>query len=153
MPAGFVLGGPASAAGFFATGAGQLPYFVARRIDRNSRSITLEDTPPRQRAILFTGAPGMGKSVELNRAERGAAGIDSLIMRVDASPREALEIRFSRAVLTAIPAIQNRYGRRAARQLKKFAGSDTVTVCELVAAPKARPPAVGRTTVCIASLM
>jgi len=37
--------------------------------------------------------------------------------------------------------------------LKKEAGSETVTVCELAAAPKARPPAVGRTTVWTTSLM
>src|SRR5258707_43774 len=36
---------------------------------------------------------------------------------------------------------------------KKSPGLDTVTVDELDAAPKARPPAVGRTTVCTRSLM
>src|SRR3954454_12907006 len=35
---------------------------------------------------------------------------------------------------------------------KKPAGSETVTVCDDEPAPKARPPAVGRTTVCTTSL-
>ena len=36
--------------------------------------------------------------------------------------------------------------------VKNSAGFDTVTVCELDAAPKASPPAVGRTIVCTTSL-
>jgi len=73
-------------AGPFATGSGRVPEYLAVRTDAAGRSISLADFPPQRRAVLLTGAQGMGKSVELTRAEQLARQAGAIVMRIDASP-------------------------------------------------------------------
>ncbi|WP_433002824.1 AAA family ATPase [Kribbella sp. CA-294648] len=107
-------------AGPFATGSGRLPEYVAVRTDSSGRSISLADYPPQRWAVLLTGAQGMGKSVELTRAELAARQAGAIVVRVDASPREALEDRFARAVTQDLGSLRKQHGFRAVRKLNKL---------------------------------
>lgn len=100
-------------------GTHRRPAHTVTRTDRSGRSISLPDTPPRSRSVLFTGAPGMGKSIELDLAQALARHQGWTCVRVDASPREPLENRFVRAVSEDLGGMRKRHGHRALRRLKK----------------------------------
>lgn len=97
----------------------QPPEYWAARVDPTGRPISLPDTAPRGNAVLFTGPPGMGKSLELDRAEALARQQGCLTVRVDASPREPLENRFVRAIGEDLGRLRKDHGFWALRKLKK----------------------------------
>jgi hypothetical protein len=103
----------------FALGDGRSPGYSVVRTDHAGRSISLPDRPPGRHAVLFTGAPGMGKSVELARTEEFARRRGWPVFRIDASPREPIEDRFARSVGEDLGGLRKRYGFFAIRRLKK----------------------------------
>lgn len=69
-----------------------------RRTDGSGRSIYLADRPASAPTVIFTGAPGMGKSYALAHAADAARANGDLVLRIDAGSRERLEKRLARAV-------------------------------------------------------
>ncbi|TDD29934.1 ATP-binding protein [Kribbella turkmenica] len=96
------------------------PAYTVTRTDRFGRPISLDLRTPEGNSVLFTGPPGMGKTVELDRAQALAEQQGWIGIRVDASPREPLENRFVRRVTDDLGAIRKRYGMLGARRLKKL---------------------------------
>jgi hypothetical protein len=96
------------------------PAYTVTRTDRFGRPISLDLRTPEGNSVLFTGPPGMGKSLELDRAEALARKQGWVGIRVDASPREPLENRFVRKVTEDLGTIRKRYGMLGARRLKKL---------------------------------
>jgi hypothetical protein len=72
--------------------------FMINRTDGTGRSIYLQDRPAAAPTVIFTGAPGMGKSYSLGRATEAARRNGDLVFRIDAGSREPLEQRLARAV-------------------------------------------------------
>lgn len=96
-----------------------VPGHPLLRVDGTGRSISLVDTPPGSRSVLFTGPPGMGKTAELNRFQAFAQQQGWPVFRVDASAREGLENRFARAVGDDLGILRKEHGFWATRKLKK----------------------------------
>ena len=93
--------------------------FLASRTDGAGRPISLDQRQPDKNTLVFTGAPGMGKSVELDRAEALARSNNWICIRVDVPTTEPLEMRFARAVKQELPALQKRFGIVPLLGLKK----------------------------------
>ncbi|SDS06086.1 AAA family ATPase [Microlunatus soli] len=72
--------------------------FVINRADEYGRSIYLRDRPANARSVIFTGAPGSGKSFVLRHAAEQARAAGDLVIRIDASSREPLQSRMTRAI-------------------------------------------------------
>lgn len=72
--------------------------YTISRTDGTGRSIYLQDRPASAPTVIFTGAPGMGKSFALSRATKAARGNGDLVFMIDAGSREPLEKRLARAV-------------------------------------------------------
>jgi hypothetical protein len=100
-------------------GTPRRPAYIVTRTDQLGRPISLERRGPASTSVLFTGGPGMGKSLELDRTERVARQNGWTCVRVDASPREPLENRFVRAVSEDLGGLRKRYGFFSLRKLKK----------------------------------
>jgi len=96
------------------------PAHTITRTDRFGRPISLDLRTPEGNSVLFTGPPGMGKTLELDRAEALAKRQGWVGIRVDASPREPLENRFVRKVTEDLGTIRKRYGMLGARRLNKL---------------------------------
>ena len=96
-----------------------MPITPIARYDHTGRSISLTDTPPRAKAVLFTGAPGMGKSVELDRTERMARQQGWMVYRVDASSRDPIEHRFGRTVGDDLQRLRKEHGFWRLRKLRQ----------------------------------
>ena len=95
------------------------PAYMITRTDQLGRPISLERRGPTSKSVLFTGGPGMGKSLELDRAQQVARQNGWTCVRVDASPREPLENRFVRAVSEDLGGLRKKYGFFSLRKLKK----------------------------------
>ena len=95
------------------------PAYMVTRTDQQGRPISLDLRTPESNSVLFTGAPGMGKSLELDRAQELARQNGWTCIRVDATPREPLENRFVRAVTEDLGGLRKRFGRFSLRNLKK----------------------------------
>lgn len=95
------------------------PAYTVTRTDQLGRPISLDRRPPEGNSVLFTGGPGMGKSLELDRAQALARQNGWTCLRVDASPREPLENRFVRAVSEDLGGLRKRHGFFSLRKLKK----------------------------------
>lgn len=80
--------------------------YMINRTDGAGRSIYLQDRPASAPTVIFTGAPGMGKSYALGRAAQAARDRADLVLTIDAGSREPLEKRLARAV-------QDRYNELA----------------------------------------
>lgn len=100
-------------------GTARRPAYMVTRTDQQGRPISLDRRPPEGNSVLFTGSPGMGKSLELDRAQQYAQQNGWTCIRVDASPREPLENRFVRAVSEDLGGLRKRHGFFALRKLKK----------------------------------
>ncbi|ONI67723.1 ATP-binding protein [Kribbella sp. ALI-6-A] len=100
-------------------GTPQRPAMPVTRIDAAGRPISLDLRPPERNTVLFTGAPGMGKSLELGKAQELARQQGWPCVRVDASPREPLENRFVRAATRELGGLRKQYGFLGLRKLKK----------------------------------
>ena len=72
--------------------------FMINRVDQEGRSIYLSDRPAHTHAVVFTGAPGMGKSYLLHQTAEQARDDGRLVIKVDASSREPLQNRMTRAI-------------------------------------------------------
>src|SRR5436309_1846506 len=95
------------------------PAYTVTRTDRLGRTISLDDRLPDSTATLFTGPPGIGKSLELERAQALAARRGWTAIRVEASAREPLENRFTRAIAAELSTLRERYGSLRVRKLRK----------------------------------
>ncbi|MDX6264751.1 MAG: hypothetical protein QOH84_6439, partial [Kribbellaceae bacterium] len=100
-------------------GTPRRPAYTVTRTDRLGRPISLDRREPEGNSVLFTGGPGMGKSLELERAQALAQRNGWIAVRVDASPREPLENRFVRAVSEDLGGLRKQHGYFALRKLKK----------------------------------
>jgi hypothetical protein len=100
-------------------GTPRRPAYVVTRTDEAGQPISLDHRRPEKKAVLFTGAPGMGKSLELDRAQALARQQAWTCIRVDASPREPLENRFVRAVSEDLGGLRKKHGYFGLRKLKK----------------------------------
>jgi len=100
-------------------GTPRRPAYVVTRTNQAGQPISLDIRPPEKKAVLFTGAPGMGKSLELDRAQALAQQQGWTCIRVDASPREPLENRFVRAVTEDLGGLRKKHGYFGLRKLKK----------------------------------
>jgi hypothetical protein len=100
-------------------GTPRRPAYAVTRTDQLGRPISLDRRAPEGNSVLFTGGPGMGKSLELDRAQELARRNGWTAVRVDASPREPLENRFVRAVSEDLGGLRKRHGYFALRKLKK----------------------------------
>ncbi|ADB29212.1 hypothetical protein Kfla_0083 [Kribbella flavida DSM 17836] len=100
-------------------GTPRRPAYTVTRTDPSGQPISLDLRGPSGHSVLFTGAPGMGKTVELDRAQQLARQNGWTCLRVDASPREPLENRFVRAATQDLGGMRKRYGFFALRKLKK----------------------------------
>ncbi len=101
-------------------GSARRPAYMVTRTDERGRPISLDLRPPEGNSVLFTGGPGMGSSLELDRAQQLAIRSGWTCVRVDASPRETLENRFVRAVSEDLGGLRKRFGYFAVRRLKKI---------------------------------
>jgi hypothetical protein len=95
------------------------PAKVVTRTDRQGRPISLEHRLPESKTVLFTGPPGLGKSLELDRAAELAKQPGWIGVRLDASADDPLENRFVRALNADLGTLRKRHGQRAVRTLKK----------------------------------
>lgn len=106
-------------------GTPRRPAYTVTRTDRLGRPISLGDVLPESKAILFTGPPGMGKSRELDQAEELAARNGWTAIRVEASARDPLENRFTRAIKADLDKLRSRFGylrvRKTVRDLTQRA--------------------------------
>lgn len=100
-------------------GTPRRPAYAVTRTDQLGRPISLDRRAPEGNSVLFTGGPGMGKSLELDRAQALARQNGWIAVRVDASPREPLENRFVRAVSEDLGGLRKQHGYFALRKLKK----------------------------------
>ncbi|MEU4290702.1 AAA family ATPase [Kribbella sp. NPDC026596] len=100
-------------------GTPRRPAHTVTRTDRLGRAISLGDVLPESKAILFTGPPGMGKSRELDQAQELAARNGWTAIRVEASARDPLENRFTRAIKADLDKLRSRFGHRRVRKLRK----------------------------------
>jgi hypothetical protein len=85
------------------------PAYVVTRTDQGGQPISLDLRPPEKKIVLFTGAPGMGKSLELDRAQAHAKEQGWTCIRVYAG-REPLESRFVKAVTEDLDGLRKKYG-------------------------------------------
>lgn len=72
--------------------------YMINRTDGAGRSVYLQDRPASAPTVIFTGAPGLGKSYALDRAVQAARESGDLVLKIDAGSREPLEKRLARAV-------------------------------------------------------
>jgi len=100
-------------------GTPRRPAYTVTRTDLLGRPISLGDNLPESKAILFTGPPGMGKSRELDQARELAAQQGWTAIRVEASARDPLENRFTRAISADLDKLRERYGWLRVRKLRK----------------------------------
>jgi hypothetical protein len=100
-------------------GTRRRPAYVVTRTNLDGQPISLDNRPPEKKAVLFTGAPGMGTSLELDRAQALAQQQGWTCIRVDASKYEPLENRFVRAVTEDLGGLRKKFGRFGLRKLKK----------------------------------
>ncbi|QNE19934.1 ATP-binding protein [Kribbella qitaiheensis] len=100
-------------------GTPRQPAYMITRTDQLGRPISLDRRGPASTSVLFTGGPGMGKSLELDRAQQVAKQNGWTCVRVDASPREPLENRFVRAVSEDLGGLRKKHGFFSLRKLKK----------------------------------
>lgn len=103
--------------------AGRRPHAVATieasRADRSGAALSLLHRRPEQPAVLLYGRRGMGTSFQLDQFAAATATQGWRVLRVDASPTDPIELRFSRAVKRLIPDVRREHGRRAANELKE----------------------------------
>ncbi|MFI6679755.1 ATP-binding protein [Kribbella sp. NPDC050470] len=102
-------------------GTPRYPAYTVDRKDHFGRPISVDLRTPESHSVLFTGPPGMGKSLELDRAGALAKREGWLAIRADASPEEPLEYRLSRYLTDNLDTIKKQYGRGAAKELGKIA--------------------------------
>ncbi|MFI5734450.1 hypothetical protein ACIA49_30315 [Kribbella sp. NPDC051587] len=110
---------PAPAVAVKTIGTTRLPVHQVDRKDGEGRPLSLDQRTPSSTTVLFTGAPGMGTSHELDRAEKLAVQQGWTSVRIEASPREPLENRLIRAISQDLDTFRTQYGAVAARALSK----------------------------------
>ncbi|MEU4605072.1 AAA family ATPase [Kribbella sp. NPDC023972] len=97
------------------------PAHTVVRKDRYGRPISVDLRTAEAHTVLFTGPPGLGKSVELDRAEALTKRQGWIGIRVDASPTEPLENRIARSITDNFRTYRRHFGVLAAWRLKKTA--------------------------------
>ncbi|GAA1709151.1 hypothetical protein GCM10009745_66320 [Kribbella yunnanensis] len=100
-------------------GTPRLPAHAVARTDRLGRAVTLAPVLPERRAILFTGPPGAGKTRELDHAAELAERHGWTAIRVEASAREPLEHRFTRAIGADLGKLRREFGGFRVRKLRR----------------------------------
>ncbi|GAA2834032.1 ATP-binding protein [Kribbella solani] len=93
------------------------PAYFIRRVDRLGTPISLGETLPESRAILYTGPPGMGKTTELNQAEDLAQRQGWTAIRLNASAVRPIEHQLTAAVRANLDLLRSRYKGSAVRDL------------------------------------
>ncbi|TCC18827.1 AAA family ATPase [Kribbella speibonae] len=97
---------------------GHPAYFITRR-DQLGTPLSLSGVLPESKAILFQGAPGMGKTTELNRVEDLAEVHGWTTIRVTASENIPLEHHLTTAFRQKLDDLRDRFGKRQVRDLSK----------------------------------
>jgi hypothetical protein len=100
------------------------PRHPAHTVDRKDGSglpISIHLRTPDFHTVLFTGPPGMGKTVELDRSEQLAQRDGWVALRVEASRSDMLELRFARRIIDDLDKIRKRYGGGTAKKLEALA--------------------------------
>ena len=102
-------------------GTRRWPSHFVSRTDRSGRPLSVGSPDPKdsrkpdytRRSVLFTGAPGSGKTVELDRAANLAQRQGWPCVRSAASATEPLEVRFISGVRENLGQIRRKLGIRA----------------------------------------
>ncbi|TDO67258.1 AAA ATPase-like protein [Kribbella sp. VKM Ac-2571] len=100
-------------------GADGRPAYLITRKDQLGTPLSLSGVLPESKAILFQGAPGMGKTTELNRVEDLAELHGWTTIRVTASENIPLEHHLTTAFRKKLEDLQDRFGKRRVRGLSK----------------------------------
>ncbi|MGW7681461.1 hypothetical protein ACWGID_12020 [Kribbella sp. NPDC054772] len=95
------------------------PAYFVPRTDRLGNPVSLGPTLPESKAILFTGAPGMGKTSELDRAEDLAQRQGWTTIRLPANSKLPLEHAFTMAVRENLDELRDRFGDRPVGKLSR----------------------------------
>ncbi|TCC43565.1 AAA family ATPase [Kribbella sindirgiensis] len=100
-------------------GADGHPAYLITRRDQLGAPLSLSGVLPESKAILFQGAPGMGKTTELNRVEDLAEVHGWTTIRVTASENIPLEHHLTTAFRQKLDDLRDRFGKRQVRDLSK----------------------------------
>ncbi|GAA1568488.1 hypothetical protein GCM10009804_26190 [Kribbella hippodromi] len=93
------------------------PAYFLRRGDQLGTPISLGETLPESRAILYTGPPGMGKTSELMQAEDLARRQGWTAIRLNASAVRPIEHQLTAAVRANLDLLRSRYKGSAVKDL------------------------------------
>ncbi|WP_350279878.1 ATP-binding protein [Kribbella sp. HUAS MG21] len=95
------------------------PAYLITRRDQLGAPLSLGRDLPESRAILFQGAPGMGKTTELNRVEDLAELHGWTTIRVKASQNIPVEHHLTTAFRRKLDELRDKFGQRQVRRLSK----------------------------------
>ena len=94
------------------------------RTDQHGRWLAADTSPPKGRSVLYTGASGMGKTAELDRAEQVARSNGHDVLRLSVLGHEPLEYQIMRAVTAELDTLKQGQkglpgGRRRIKKLRR----------------------------------
>jgi hypothetical protein len=116
---------------------------LIERRDAAGRAISLTSRWTSKRAVLFTGAAGLGTTAELNRAHQAADGAGALVLRVKATGNEPLENNFARTIAKQMGTLRRVHGWWRTRGVKKVARELTRQIGEKTPMGGVRTPSPG----------
>jgi len=113
---------------------------VIERQDTLGRPISLTSRWTDKSSVLFTGAPGLGVSAQLDNARRAAESSGALVLRIKASHTEPVEHRFAREVADRMGSLRKSFGYWRTRRLRRTARALVRPVGEKSPSPGVRTP-------------